>query len=449
MKAVPKRIWLAFVAATAMTAGLQSIEAQPAPPQIIILSKGEQYQFAGVTYDTINVPPPFRKYVGTRVTQFNEGQKFETPQLFVWFHWVETNVPSTRTTPTLVARLADQSGVERGALTYPAFTRDVTWDYAEFPVIPRRSQMLQCNFYPIDDRSPGPVASISFTNPLYGNFPEWKSEPLPAVKRVGDLEVRLEDLMTGIELSGTPPVLANGKQGISFRPAQEGTRLATFFDVSLTSARGTNEQWVVQSAELSDATGNVLASPSNIGSSGDNVSPMTFRGEYRLTIPGTLWPDEAAWRLKLELKRKSGYSSEEFVTFHNVPVPKVGTTNFPPITNTVGGVQLVLKEFVENGDRTNVRYPRGTNDNFSVIDRTPETLVAVELPGHPEGVAVDFVKLTTDTSEQQQKGGNGWRPFYRAAYLRFIPTNVASVDITWVVQKTRSVEFLVKPPLQN
>jgi len=365
MKTVTKRIWLALVVATAMTGGLRCIEAQPTPPQIITLSNGEQYQFAGVTFDTINVPPPSRKNIGARITQFNEGQKSERPQLFVWFQWSATNAPSARRTSALIARLADQGGVERGATTDPAFDRGVTWDYAEFPVIPRRSQMLQCNFYA--GNSLNPVASISFTNPLYGHFPEWKPEPVPAVKKAGDLEVRLENLMTGIELSGTPPILANGKQGIGFHPAQSGIHLATFFDVSLTSARGTNEEWVVQSAELSDATGNVLASPSNVGSSGGNVSPMTFMGEYRLSLPGTLWPDEAAWRLKLELKRKSGFAPDELVTFKNVPVPKIGITNFPPITNMVGGVQLVLKEFVENGDRTNIRYPRGTIINRSII----------------------------------------------------------------------------------
>jgi hypothetical protein len=445
MKTVAKRIWLALGAATAMTSGLQCVEAQPTPPQIFTLSNGEQYQFVGTTHDTVNVPPPSRKYAGKHITQFNEGEKFDTPQLFIWFQWWETNAPPTRGAPALIARLADQKGIERGASTYPAFDSGVTWDYAEFPVIPRRSQMLQCNFYPFDESSLNPVASISFTNPLYGHFPEWKPEPVPAVKKAGDLEVRLVKLMTGIELSGRSPVLANGKQGIGFQPAQKGIHLATLFDVLLTSARGTNEEWVVQNAELSDATGNVLAFPSNHSSSGDNVSPMTFSGEYRLSIPGTLWPDEAAWRLKLELKRKSGFAPDELVTFKNVPVPKIGTTNFPPITNIVGGVQLVLKEFVENGDRTNIRYPRGTDHSFVVNDHTPETMVAVELPGHPEGVAVDFVKMITGTGEIFEKHGNSWRPFYRGASLKFIPANAQTVDITWVVQKMRSVEFLVKP----
>jgi hypothetical protein len=34
----------------------------------------------------------------------------------------------------------------------------------------------------------------------------------------------------------------------------------------------------------------------------------------------------------------------------------------------------------------------------------------------------------------------------RSAIMNTIPTNATTMDFTFVVQKTRSVEFLVKPP---
>ena len=446
MKPKQEQIWLALVTASFLNASLLDVGAQPGSPPILTLPNGAQLWFAGTTCGTINTPPSPEKYIGQHNIQFNEGETFETPQLFVWFQWKDTNAPLGRTMPQLIARLADQKGVERGALSYPAFSDGVPLSYVEFPAIPRRSQILQLNFYPFFVGFTDLVTSVSFTNPLYGHFPEWKPEPVPAVKKTGDLEVRLVNLMTGIRQSGMVPVLANGKQGIGFQPAQRGIHLATFFDVLPKSDRGNNEAWVVQSAELSDATGNIIASPAYVSSGGPGVSPMIDIGEYRLSLRGTLWPDEPAWKLKLHLKRKSGFTPEELVTFKNVPVPKVGTTNFAPITNIVGGVQLVLKEFVENGDRTRFRYPRGTNAGYIVNDHTPETMVAVEFPEHPEGLAVDFVKITSDTGETIEEHGNTWRPNYRAATLKFISPNVKTVDITWVVQKMRSVEFLVKPP---
>jgi hypothetical protein len=57
--------------------------------------------------------------------------------------------------------------------------------------------------------------------------------------------------------------------------------------------------------------------------------------------------------------------------------------------------------------------------------------------------------MTADTGEIFEKHGNSWGPFYRGASLKFIPTNAQTVDITWVVQKMRSVDFLVKPALSN
>ena len=433
----------AVLGAIVLKAVLLAAHAQPSPSQIVTLPDGERYEFAGVTYGT-NHAPEFE------VRPLDSSQTNES-SLRVWFRLLGANTPSTAGFQWISAALADQSGALAGKGDELIFFRRGPLQFATFEVAPRRSPVLQFCIFQSDGtrRSYNEIGRVSFPNPYFGQFPEWKPEPVPRVKKVGDLEVQLVNLMTGISLSGRPPVLANGKQGLDFRPAQKGMHLATFFDVSLQSERGTNEEWVVQNAELSDATGNVLSSSSNVSSSGDNVSPMTFSGEYRLFIPGTLWPDEAAWRLKLELKRKSGFAPDEFVTYKDAPVPKIGTTNFIPVTNMVGGVQIALKEFVENGDRTNIRYPRGTNASFAVNDHTPETMVAVELPGHPEGVAVDFVRMIADTGEIFEKHGNSWRPFYRGASLKFIPTNAQTVDITWVVQKVRSVEFLVKPPLSN
>jgi hypothetical protein len=433
----------AVLAAIVLKALLLTAHAQPSPSQIVTLPDGERYEFAGVTYGT-NHSPEFD-------TRPLDSSQTNEQSLRVWLRQLDSNAPSTGGIQLISAALADQSGALAGKGDESIFLRGGPLRFAKFEVAPRRSPVLQfCLFQSGGTRqSYNEIGRVSFPNPYFGQFPEWKPEPVPIVKKAGDLAVRLVNLMTGIGLAGRPPVLANGKQGIDFRPAQKGMHLATFFDVALESERGTNEEWVVQNAELSDATGNVLSSPSNVSSSGENVSPMTFLGEYRLSIPGTLWPDEAAWRLKLEMKRKSGFAPDEFVTFKNVPVPKIGTTEFTPITNMVGGVQIALKEFVENGDRTNIRYPRGTNASFAVNDHTPETMVAVELPGHPEGVAVDFVRMTSDTGEIFEKHGNSWRPFYRGASLIFIPTNAQTVDITWVVQKVRSVEFLVKPPLPN
>jgi hypothetical protein len=193
-------------------------------------------------------------------------------------------------------------------------------------------------------------------------------------------------------------------------------------------------------ALLSDATGNFIRTslgfsekfghPVQVRDAAGNALPrLPDESGYRLAVMATLWPGEEAWRLKLDLKRARGFAPGDIVTFKNVPVPKVGTANVMPITNFVGGMELVLREFRRNPDRSWIR---------------------VELPAQPDGVVVDFVEITTDTGEKPAYPGQaaGW-PFGSILDLPSIPANVQTMDITWVVQKTRSVEFLVKPPQPN
>lgn len=338
-----------LVAAIAVTAWLVWDRTPTGPPQIVTLPTGEKYLFAGVTYGTKNVPPLFEaklvnslpknltnlayRYVGLQISQFNRGLKFQTPQLFVWFRRIGTNVPPRRTSSILVARLADQTGVETGVPDYATFASSVAWSYAAFPVGPRRSRVLECDLYPYGaSRNPGtPVAHVDFPNPFYGHFPAWKPEPVPAVRMAGDLEVRLDDFTAGRQMGGTTVFKANGSRGLLVPPAIRGQDTVTAFDVSLSSPRGTNEAWVLNSAEISDATGNVLRANLFVSSFdllwGYSRPQQPGKTACSESIRGTLWPDEPAWRLRLEVKRASGFAPEEIVTFKNVPVPAVGTTN--------------------------------------------------------------------------------------------------------------------------
>ena len=456
----PKRepIWLALVTATFLNASLLDGSAQPGSPPILTLPNGAQLWFAGTTYGTINTPPSPEKYIGQHNIQINEGETFETPQLFVWFQWKETNTPPGRTRPRLFAKLADQKGVERGAVSYPAFSDGVLLSYAAFRVIPRRSQMLQLNFYPeeaIFASSLNPVASISITNPLYGHFPGWKPEALPKVRTAGDLEVRLENLEVQPQITSTS--VQQGKRSVT-----RGGNLETFFDVSLKSARGTNEAWMVQRSELSDATGNVIRNmkfaPVNLLI--DNSETRTFNlPSDTQNFSATLWPDEAAWKLKLELKRYAGFASNELVTFQNVPLLRfsglaeststqsiksfyslVGPTNEIWMTNTMGQLQVVLME--------DMRWV-----NFAIkYMHMPK--FHLKLLNAPHDWDVDVVQMTTSSGEPVHVGsGNDLIPNLATGVLEvepfrfaFAPTNAPTVDITCAVQKTRLLEFLVKPP---
>jgi hypothetical protein len=351
----------------------------------------------------------------------------------------------------LTAQLADEAGVQSGARGFPFFGNSVTWSYVTFPVVPKRSRTLQCIFYASDYGSEAlhPFSKITFKNPLSHNFPQWTAEPVPTIKHVGDLEVRLDELAWGHPVSANILKSNGARTFVGLDPIRgDGTWTDTGIDLSLRSPRGTNELWIPHSVELSDATGNVLSAKTlGLGDlaparhiAAEGFLPTGWSGFCEF-IHGTLWPDEAAWKLKLELKRASGFSAGQVVIFKGVPIPPIGTTNLLSITNTADGMQIVLTKFIRRQDIT---------QTYELYDEMASRL-CVELPGKPKDAALDFLDLTTDTGQSLGYYGRSSIKYYGHFYdddflVKSIPTNARTVDLTLVLQKTRTVEFLVKPP---
>jgi hypothetical protein len=387
-----------------------------------------------------------RKYFGPEMAQWVQFQKSESPQLFVWFRGLGTN--AFMTSIVLDDRLADQAGNEAGVASIVDFARFFhlgEWTSADFLTVPRRSRVIRCNLYtPVainSTNSPTLVGSIHFPNPAYGRFPQWQPEPLPTIKKTGNVEVRLDDARTGHLISGKFIRRANGSNsGLALGAAKGGEVALTELDVSLISPADSTESWVPQSAELSDATGNFLNRvfySTLLDGEGLGRSKPSAKTGFTEYLPGTLWPDEPAWRLRLEIKRAAGFAPEEFVVFKNVPVAQMGSLNDSRRTNVVGGVQLVLTSFARSGPQTNSNV---TSSSASIY---------FDLPGRPAGVAVDVLKIITDGGQSLRVGelsGNGGHQSNPIISLHSIPTNAQTVDITFIVQKTRTVEFLVKPP---
>jgi hypothetical protein len=457
-----KRIWLALAlvaAAVAAAAWLLWERGPGGPPQIVTLKDGQKIQFVGTTYGIMHemgstlarladrLPLKAYKFV-VRHFQKSLGPLFTEagvePTLVVWFREVGTNaaVAGDSTLPSTYCTLADEHGLESCyEKLYDPMT-DGAGITSTFRVIPRRSAVLELRVYGEttatneQGRFYEEIGRIHFPNPLYGRFPEWKPEPVPAAKMAGDLEVRLEDFMTDTPVRGTSMTLTHVTTYTYSGPARQGNDVRSVFDVKFHSPRGDKEGWMTQSAELSDATGNVL----RCGESAD-----------RIYIDGTPMPNEAAWRLKLEVKRSFGFSPEELVVFKNVPVPSVGTRATNAVTNLVGGVELVLTVFKRNPDINDGR-PDWENGMSSIH---------YKIHAPPHGVAVDLVRIRTETGGNVEKfvpktpsfvgaswaeGADVWDDSDHFVYMKSIPANAKTLDITWAVQKTRPVEFLVKPP---
>jgi hypothetical protein len=418
------------------------------PPQIVTLPNGEKYQFAGTKYTTTPVPPSLaaravswlpvaladraRKRFAASLSQNRPGAKFPSPQLVVWFRRLGTNgLPAApRYNPSVM--LADQASVVAGHDGLAGYPTGTAWLFAAFSIVPRRSRELECHFYRVLDH--GLIGKVSFLNPLYGQFPQWQPEPLPMVKRVEDLEVRLDRLETGY-----PPPQGYGTtltplEKPMFRLGPErgiSDARASVFDISLRSSAGYTT-WVLRDAELWDATGNRL-----FDSLGLFTQPLLtdWQSGYSKLMQGTLWPDEAAWRLKLEFNCAAGLATGVLVTFSNVPVLKAGTTKSLKRTAALGPYQVVLEE-------TMLR----SQYEAWVLEWRLELLKA------PSGLTAQIIRATVDPGVQvtvrhvtQPRPGSGSYSVEQFDDL-LLPGNATAVDVTCAIQKQRMVEFLVKPP---
>jgi hypothetical protein len=269
----PKRFWLTLPLLILVIAAARWFIPPQIPPQIITMPNGVQFQLVGVTYGTNHImgstaarllyrfPGPVtnlvQKYFGKWIGPISV-RKSETPALCAWLLPLTTNWAALNRTPATYCKLADEHDIEGGLqiLTGGGGSQIA----AMFSIVPRRSRELQLGFYQDEYKNGNYVefGRVRFPNPVYGRFPKWQPEPLPAVKRAGDLEVRLDNIMTGVRTNTTPIDLLGRHNAKEYRPSQRGERTETVFDAYIRFPSGTNGDWLMQNANLSDPGGNLL-----------------------------------------------------------------------------------------------------------------------------------------------------------------------------------------------
>lgn len=439
---------------------------------IITLSNGFEYRYAGMTYGTNHVHGPLgarlvndlpdpaedfvKKELGNHLGKLLSVSSVE-PSLCIWFDPVSPGAAATNSQRLdFWARLADETGVVGGTSYWgTASPGEPFW--VQFWVVPRRTSVLEVVFFSNFPSQPpsepvGEICRVRLPNLLYGRFPQWRPDTsFPAVKVAGDVEVHLDNFLNGVPAPNTPHT--NGYYADEYRPARSGELAQAAFNVRFESVGQAKGYWVMNRAELSDATGNHLYM---------DVQYL-YGYEYQNSFRETLWPDEGAWRLKLDLKHpapymffrgaptpqtfvpeKYGLRPEEVLTFSNVPVLAAGATNILWFTNTTGGTRIIMREYVHE--------PPGGGSGF---DPTGLPKFHAEVADGPDGIAVDFLEATSPQGERLETGeklmvklGQPSSPAvnYLFTALMHPTSSIPNVNITWVVQKTRTVEFLIKPP---
>jgi len=194
----------------------------------------------------------------------------------------------------------------------------------------------------------------------------------------------------------------------------------------------TAANWHPVQMEISDATGNHITGPCN--SHRERDEEVTF-------YQWSLWPDEPAWKLRVEFSRTSGFNGDELWTVQDVPLQPGTMQNFwsygrnaknaACAETTLNGVPLKVFPAEKFTDQQNMRG-------------AIEGGLGIQAGSPLVGMRLTLVKVTDDQGRELQPmqmmvGGSDFRFGLRELGA------CKSLNLTLALHRSRFVEFMVKP----
>ena len=395
-------------------------------PQVIQLDKSTKLTLIGVTYGKHHAPPKIKiagrnaRGGGAQLDSTNDTvvvwiEAEHKPNQYPNFQLMIYDPANTACTQTYAR---NQSQVKQG-VDLMGFMLDA---------FPRRDNKMLLRVLSWNNGQRISKEQFVVSNPARGSFAKWTPKPLPDTQSDGDLSVTLTKFIAGVKMpynrgAGVP---AND-------PYSKGVQLD--FDVQQKGQAITN--WRPVRVVTSDATGNSIQGWINDFRQNGQASGYFYQQG--------LWPDEPAWKLRVEFSRTSGFSDDEIWSVSDVPV-KPGTQQDmwndwgnsdkkPAFAEaTVNGIHLKLFTAIQYQDQNN---GGGESVSFSLkADPDPEA----------QGMRLTVLKATDDLGHDLQNRGASWGGGnYQYQYSN--ARNVKALNLTLVLHKSRFVEFTVKPEI--
>lgn len=275
---------------------------------------------------------------------------------------------------------------------------------------------------------------FAISNPARGTFAKWTPDPLPDTQSDGDLDVTLNKL-----LAGAPSPYNSGNGAPKNDPINKCVQID--LDVQQKGRSATN--WRPVQVEATDATGNYIKGWINEYRPNGGMEGYFYQ-------PG-LWPDEPAWKLRLEFSRTTGFSDDELWSVTNIPVragsqqdvqnywswgnQNSGRTSAAFAETTLNGVHVKLFPAIQYADQN--QFPGGDSKVVSVTIKT-------DPDPEGDGMRMTPLSITDDHGRTLNNRGSSWGGGnYQYAFAE--PRNIQSLNITIALHKSRFVEFTVKP----
>jgi hypothetical protein len=400
-------------------------------PQIIVLSGGMKLTLLGVDYGKHHKFPKI-KTTGRRINSGGPDSIDTTNDTLVVWILAEHKANQWPNFQVLVSDKAATACVENWAGNSRQIKNGMDVMGVQLDAFPRRDRKIYLRIVSYGQRGEQ-IAKGQFviSNPARGKiFEKWTSDPLPNTQSDGDLDVTLTKFVAGAQ---SPYGRGNG---IPKNDAMnKGVQID--FDVQQKNQSATN--WRPVQIETSDATGNDVKGW---------INDYPRNGESGYFYQSGLWPDEPAWKMRIEFSRTSGFSTDELWNAANIPVhagsqqeiqnmwndqmnssrqnPKI----IPFAETTLNGVHVKLFPAIQYADY-------GDNKVVGIILKTdpdPES----------DGMRMTPLAVTDDQGRTLNNQNSSWGS---GTYQYNFPEsrNIQSLNVTIALHKSRFVEFTVKP----
>ena len=276
------------------------------------------------------------------------------------------------------------------------------------------------------------------SNPVRDAFTKWSAEPLPSTKADDDLSVTLKKLTSGAHLAITRI------QDDPDDPANKGAEAV--FHVERNGKPVSN--WEPVSVETTDATGNQLT-VNKVNQNGwqNGWAQNTWANdEDTFGYQYALWPDEPAWKIKVEFSQQSDFSPGELWTAQNIPVQPGRQQDFLNFGGRPQATNSAAAETDLNGFHVKV-FPAKQFTDVPANSWMQSGLVVQVSPDVSNGYRLNL-KVTDDQNNEIQMSDYGSGRNINLATYRYRLQDIAgltNLNVVVAIHKSRFVEFTAKP----
>jgi hypothetical protein len=404
-------------------------------PQVITLKDGSKLTLLGVEYGKHHKFPTV-KTTGRRVGGGPNSFDTTNDTLVVWIlnehkgnQWGNFQVLAydKEATACVTSQFSNsrqiKTGTELMGVRLDAFPRRGRKIYLGIMSYGPRGQQVSTSKFVISN----PVRGKTFSN--------WTPDPLPDTQSDDDLEVTLTQLV-----ADAPSPYNRGTGAPKNDPINKIVQID--FDAQQKGQSVTN--WRPVQVETTDATGNYVKGWINPNYQNGQASGYFYQ-------PG-LWPNEPAWKVRLEFSRTAGFSDDELWSVTNIPVHagtqqdaqsywiwnnpmNRGQSKAAFAETTINGVHVKLFPAIQYSGQN-----PGMGGNGKVVSVTLNT----DPDPETSGMRMTPLTVTDDQGHVLNNQGASWGGGnYQYQFAE--PRNIESLNVTIALHKSRFVEFTVKP----